>query len=405
MTELRELFEETVGAPPPSQLTAGEVYQAGRRRHRVRTALAAAGAAVVVAAVLMVGGGQLLPGRSGQDLPAGDPPTPPASSGTPVQWAGAGDATHLYLARMACATPSASCPKTLFQLHGSGDGGRTWTTRGAPLQVNQLAVVGPETLLASVFTDRTPTLTASTDGGRTWGRLREGPAVERVPDGSVAVCWARSDEPCTVWSVDPAAGRLAPLRTQPALAAVANDLVPAGDGRRIWVRGTDPATGRPAVADSADAGHSWSVQVFADAPACRPEGCQPPSLATGAATAYAVVTGASARAVYRHTSEDGRWTRLSGVDGVPAGNLDAGDRSFVASDGTPVLCVTVTQPDGRDGCQFWAGRDGRYERVDLDGLPATVYSFRRAADGSLYTHSYTTDRLYVSANGWTWSAR
>ncbi|MGN9909744.1 hypothetical protein ACTMTJ_19545 [Phytohabitans sp. LJ34] len=404
MTELRELFEEAVGAPPPSHLTAGDVYKTGRRRHRVRTALAAACAAAV-AGVLLAGGGLLLPGRSGQDLPAGDPPTPPAVSGTPVQWAGAADATHLYLARMGCATPSTSCPKTISQLYGSGDGGRTWTRRGAPLQAPRLAVVGPQTLLASVFTGRAQTLTASTDGARTWHRLREGAAVDAVPGGSLAVCWAPSGESCTLWSVDPAGGRFAPLRVQPALVADPADLVPAGAGDRIWVRGTDPATGRPAVAVSADAGHSWSVQVFADAPACRSEGCRPPYLATDGATAYAVVAGASARAVYRHTTEDGRWTRMSAVDAVPAGRLDAGDRSFVAADGTHVLCETVTLPDGRDGCRFWAGRDGAYQTVEPTGLPATVYPFHRAADGSLYTFSYTTDRIYLSADGWTWSAR
>jgi len=404
MTGLRELFEDAVGTPPPSHVLAGEVYTAGRRRHRLRTTLAAA--AALVAGVLMVGGGLLLPGRASQSLPpAGDPTTPPAATGAPVQWAGAADAAHLYLARMACAKPSLSCLKTTVQLRGSGDGGRTWTDRGTPLDAFRLAVAGPETLLASVFAgggDRT--LTASTDGGRTWAPLREAPAVDALPAGSVAACWARSGEPCTLWAVDPAGRRLAPLRHQPDLLASPDDLLPPGEGGRIWVRGNDVATGRPAVAVSADAGRSWSVRAFPDAPACSPGSCLPAYLATGGSRAYAVAVGATARAVYRYAA-DGHWEPVTGAGAVPAGHLGAGGHAFVAADGTHVLCETVPQPDGRDGCRFWAGRDGTYQEADLAGLPATVYQIRRAADGSFYTHSYTTDRLYVSADGWTWSAR
>ncbi|MFD0745118.1 hypothetical protein ACFQ1L_27340 [Phytohabitans flavus] len=290
-------------------------------------------------------------------------------------------------------------------MRGSDDGGRTWTDRGEPIDVYELSVAAAETLLASVNTGSggTRLLTASTDGGRTWRRLHEALTVDAVPSGSVPVCWARSGEPCTLWSVDPVAGRMAPLRDQPALVPTHDELLPVRWSGRIWVRGSDPVTGRPAVAASADAGRTWSVHVFADAPPCPSEGCLPIYFALGSQTAYVVTVGASARAVYRYTS-DGRWERVSGAERVPADRLGAGGPSFVAADGTHVLCETVTQPSGLDGDRFWAARDGTYKPVELRGLPATVYPIKRTQDGWLYTHSYTDQRLYGSTDGWTWSA-
>ena len=377
MTDIRELLEGAVGEPPPSRLTAGPLYAAGRRRHRIRTVTTAALAALV-AGVLAIGGGLLLPGGSDRSLPPGGDPTPSATPpAVPINWTGAADAGHLYLARMAC--PDLACPKTVVQLRGSSDGGRTWSDRGTPINWAGLAVVGPETLLASVSTGQsgTRTLSASTDGGRTWREVREGLTVDAVPSGSVAACWAGSGEPCALWAVDPVAGRMSPLRRQPDLAADPNGLLPPRADGRIWVRGTDPATGRPAVAASADEGATWSVRVFGDAPAT------PAELAISGSQVYAV----AGDAVYRHGA-DNSWDRVSTVE-------PARTHAFVTADGTLVLCAVVPQPDGRDGCRFSA---------TLEGLPATVYHIRRAADGWLYTHGYTDLRLFGSADGWTWSA-
>lgn len=402
MNDLRELFDGAVGTPPPSRLMAGDVYAAGRRRHRLRTASATA--AAVLAGVLMVGGGLLLPGRMNHSLPPADAPSTAATpADEPIQWAGAHDADHLYLSHMAC--PAGDCPKTTVQLRGSRDGGETWTDRGEPFDTFGLAVAGPETLVSSrhVEAGGRRTLAVSIDGGSTWRLPREEAAVDTVPAGWLVTCWAASGEPCTLWTVHPDGDRRAPLRHQPALVANPDDLLPQRAGDRIWVRGNDPVTGRPAVAVSADAGRTWSVQVFADAPGCHPEGCWPAELATGGSHAYVLAVGESARAVYRLT-ESGGWQPVSGVDRVPVERRDAPTPSFVARDGTHVLCETVSQPDGRDGCRFWAGRDGTYQPVELTGLPATVYPIRRTPDGWFFTYSYTDRRLFGSTDGWTWSA-
>ncbi|GAA4446035.1 sialidase family protein [Phytohabitans houttuyneae] len=402
MNDLRELFDEAVGTPPPSHLSAGEVYAAGRRRHRLRTASATA--ATVLAAVLVVGGGLLLPGRLSQSLPpADDPPTAATPAREPIQWAGAWDADHLYLTHLAC--PDHSCPKTTVRVRGSGDGGRTWTDRGEPVDAYGFAVAGPDTLVAIRPSGATGgrRLAVSTDGGRGWRVVRDAPAVDAVPAGGAVACWADAGEPCTLWALDPDGGTRAPLRHQPALLASGDDLLPQRSGGRIWVRGLDPATGRPAVAVSGDGGRTWSAHTFADAPACHSEGCRQPELATGGPHAYALAVGASARAVYRYADGDG-WARVTGVDRVPTERLDTHAPSFVAGDGTHVLCETASLPDGRDGCRFWAARGGTYATVALTGLPATVYPIRRTAGGWFYTYSYTDRRLFGSPDGWTWSA-
>jgi hypothetical protein len=426
MSGLRELFEEAANSSaPPSRLTAEQVYAAGRRRRRRRSALAGGAAAatcfaaVAVIALLAPEASQVVARKPSAGGTASDAQRMPGpgllpEAGERIQWAGAADAQHLYLmlsTLSSCAAPP--CAKTIMQVVGSDDGGHTWSNRGAPINVASVAVLGADQLVATVLVEapkpNTQTLQVSVDGGRSWQPTGGAPAVAAVPAGSAAVCWpdkdgARQAEApgCALYALDPVSRRLARLSAQPPL-TVTDDLRIEASAGRLWAPGIDPATNRPAIAVSADAGRNWSTHVFADAPGCAVDGCPPPSLATGTGgTAYAVVSGDRARAVYRHSAgQAGGWQRVAAADRVPFERADTS--SFVTADGTHVLChVAASRAQGVAGCRFWALGDA-YQPVQLDGLPDTVYLIRRTADGLFYTYSYTDNVLYGSRSGWLWS--
>jgi hypothetical protein len=426
MTELRELFGEAANsASPPSRLVADEVYAAGRRRRR-RSVLAAGAAAVAtgvvvaIAAIATTGAAQVVTrepsvGGAASTSQQASPGVLP-HSGERIQWAGAADAQHLYVTMSTQAScTQAPCAKSVVQLVGSADGGRTWTDRGAPINAVQFGVLGPDALTAAVLPAQpgTGSLTpqTSTDGGRTWHTPERGPAVGAVPTGSVAVCSSDPDAapkagtPCTLHALDPVAHRIAPLTSQPPLTPTDELLVEQSAGQ-LWAPGTDPATGRPAVAVSADAGRTWATQVFADAPTCLAEGCRPPYVATGGRAVYVVIVGAQHHAAYRYSADGGRWQRVPGADSVPEDRLTGGVQSFVTADGTHVLLEVVTKRgQGVDGFRFWAARgaSAAYQPVELEGLPATVYPIRRTPVGWYFTHSYTDNAIYGSTDGWHWS--
>ncbi|NBE85211.1 beta propeller repeat protein [Micromonospora rubida] len=416
MTELRDLFEAAANsAPPPSRLVADELYAAGRRRRRRQTA---ANFAVAVALVMTAGTGiaamvsqeRSVRGETGvgrQSVPGVLP-----HGGERIRWAGAADARHLYLSMSTqprCAT--GPCVKTVVQLVGSDDGGRTWSDRGGPIDAASFEVLGPSRLLAVVLHGSQRTLQTSTDGGRTWHMLDRVPPVAAVPTGSIAMCWPEPNKaasPCRMHALDPGSHRIAPLTNQPAL-TLSDDVRVEESAGRLWASGIDPPTGRPGVAVSRDAGGTWSTHVFADAPSCARDRCLAPYLATGdGATGYSVVVGAQHRAVYRYvddgSQDGGSWQRVSGADSVPA-DQSRSPQSFVTSDGTHVLFESVPQRDrDLDGYRWWAaGSDGTYEAVEPDGLPATVYPIRRTSDGWFYTTSYDDEVLYGSTDGWHWS--
>jgi hypothetical protein len=425
MTRLRELFEEAANLPaPPSWSTADEVYAAGRRRRRRRSAAAVASCAVlaVVVALVTAGVAQMITREPfGGEAATADARLPGPGTlphvGERIQWAGAADAQHLYLGLSTSSSCTAApCAKTVLQLVGSGDGGRTWSDRGAPINVASVAVLGNNRLVAAVLAgtpgSSTRTLQVSTDGGRSWQPTGRGSPVLAVPAGSVAVCWPDGDGSrqaeslgCAVQALDPVSRRLARLMAQPPL-TFDEDLLIEESAGKLWVPGVDPATGRPGVAASANGGRTWSTRVFADAPACAAESCTAPLVATGAGgAAYAVVTGERAQAVYRHSSGLGAdgWQRLTGAGRVPY-ERPGGAFSFVTADGTHVLGqIAAQRGNGVDDYRFWANRSDAYEPVELDGLPATVYAIRRTTDGWFYTHSYTDGVLYGSDDGWHWS--
>ncbi|MEU5938993.1 hypothetical protein ABZ807_07340 [Micromonospora sp. NPDC047548] len=408
MTGLRELFEDAADSSPrPSRLMAEEVYDAGRRRHRRRRTATTVAGASALATVAVVAVNLLAPAPPPVDGPpiasrttaAGDPDP---ASGRRIQWAGAADREHLYLSLSSCT--GGPCQKQTVALVGSTDGGRTWSDRGMPITVSALAVLGPDALIAAVPSSRPGTdgtLLASLDGGHTWAAAQSAGTAGAVPVGGTAICWSpRAGTPCTLHAVDPATRRVTPLAAQPPLTMRTDELRIEESTGRLRVAGTDPATGRPAVSTSTDAGRSWSTHVFADAPACPKEGCEAPLLAvTGTATTYAVATAGGVRAAYRAEDPGGRWQRLTDA-GLPDGQATTG--AFVTADGTHVLFQLVNGR-GADAHRYWAARDGgAYQVVELDGLPTTAGPVRRTPDGWFYAPN-TDGTLYGSTDGWRWS--
>jgi hypothetical protein len=414
MTDLPELLEQVAEGPAPaSRLTADELFTSGRRRLRRRRWIAVGGAtaAVVVATVAALSATSVLTARPRQATPPADrgtsvvrqEPRPGVSgAGAIIQWVGAADAGHVYLAYIHC--EHSSCRKGSFDLVGSDNGGHTWSDRTTGLAADGWQVVGPETVLATRESTRELPLVSS-DGGRSWSDSAVRSPTKVVPDGGAVICHSTDGHaPCRLYAVDPRAGWLAPLSAQPTLKFDQSTSSIVDVGVRLWVTGTDRASGRPAVAVSLDRGRTWSAHVFAELAACRAASCSAPALATAdGKTVYVMVADPAGhrRLVYR--SSDGRsWSRLD------AGNVPYGrgmNRSFVASDGSHVICVLGQRGQDVDECQFLAAKRGAgYRPTELDGLPAAAGDVGRTPDGWYYAVSYApTSTLYGSRDGLHWS--
>jgi photosystem II stability/assembly factor-like uncharacterized protein len=411
MTDLHELLQQAAEGPAPaSPLAADELFAEGRRRHRRRRRMVVGGAiaAAVLATVGTLTATSTLTALPRQEEPPADrgpsvvrqEPRPGVSGpGAIIQWAGAADAEHVYLAYIHCG--GSPCRKDSFDLVGSDDGGHTWSDRTTGLAVTDWRVIGPGTLLATRRS--TMELLTSVDGGRTWSELATRSSVKAVPDGGELICrFANGDSPCRLHAVDPRAGWLAPLSTQqPLRLDQFTSIVDVGG--RLWLTGTNRATGRPAVAVSVDRGRTWSTHAFTEPQACS-SACGAPSLATADGKTVYVMIGDTAmlqRFVYR--SNDGQsWSRLD-TGNVPYGREPGW--SFVASDGSHVICAIGQRGQDVDECQFRAARDGTgYQRAELDGLPTPVHQVERAPDGWFYAVSYApTSALYGSRDGLHWS--
>jgi hypothetical protein len=413
MTNLNELLQQAAEGPAPANpLAAGELFAAGRRRHRQRRRMVVGGAiaAAVFALAGALGATTTFTAQSRDGVPPADrgtsavrqEPRPGVSgAGALIQWVGAADAEHVYLAYLHC--EGSPCRKDSFDVVGSDDGGHTWSDRASRLVADDWRVVGPGTLLATRESAMKPPL-ASMDGGRTWSDLAVRPATKAVPEGGALICHSTAqDTPCQLYAVDPAAGWFAPLSTQPTLTPDQSSSIVDANGR-LWVTGTDQASGRPAVAVSLDRGRTWSPHVFAELAACTAQSCPAPALATAdGKTVYVMVPDPAGRERIVYRSNGGRsWSRLDAGD-VPYGR--GMGWSFVASDGSHVICALGERGQDVDECEFWSAKDGAaYQRTELDGLPNSANAVRRAPDGWYYAVSYgTNSTLYGSGDGLHWS--
>jgi hypothetical protein len=386
VTEIHELLQELADTPaPPSSFGAEQTFAAGRqRRRRRRTVLSVIAAAVAVA---LVGGGTAVAtiGRGAEPQPAESATTRPdprpgaASPGTIVQLIQAADAQHLYLAYMHCT--GSACTKTLFDLVGSDDGGRSWSTRAEGLGAYSLQTAGAGQLVSVAGTK----VLGSTDGGRTWAELTvDTGSAASLPEGGTLTCRATGGErPCQLSVVKLAERRVVPLAAQPPI-ATGPQAVQSFPGGRIWAYGNDPVTGSTAVASSVDGGQHWSAKAFDHAS----------GLSTVDGRTVYVTT---EDRVYRF--DGGGWTVMDAAD-MPAGV--APRWSYVAADGSIIVCTTAARSDDT---QYWkSDGKGPFSRVQPAGLPDRVREVRRTPGGWYYTSQVGTHEQHIfgSTDGLRW---
>lgn len=384
-------------------------FAAVRRRTwlRTRQRRAMAGAAFGVAALLALGGYAITRPGGGPVGPAEASPSAVVEAPERIHWATARDADHLYAQVADCA----SCRPRLM---ASDDGGRTWQERPAyaalkeSASLSDLIVLGPRILalglpakLGRNEKDSGAKRKISTDGGATWRDLRVSPTpVSAAPAGTWLVdCFT---DGCGLHAVDAATGTLAPLATQPALAQYVTVDAPVGAG--LWVKGLDPATGRPAVAVSRDRGQTWTVTVFTtESPAPSPDGRTPrrylPDIATAdGRTVYTTIerTDDGFAHLYRSTDGGATWQRTN-PDGPPSGLPFVTTSSFVTADGAHVMVLQ----EG-DTSVAWISSDGRtYAPLAVAGAPAKSAILPTVIDKDHYLW-HDGQALYLSEDGRSW---
>ncbi|MBE1489419.1 sialidase family protein [Plantactinospora soyae] len=389
-----------------------------RRRRRAT----ASSAAAVVAALFATSLGYATAGG-----PQAPDPTPSVSAVPDVGWPRvtsvvATGSTDLY----AVFEPCRDCAA---QLYASDDAGASWQRRAAPprsaddvggmlVSLGGNALAWRESrrvlLLEEVEVGRLPSTTQSptvppsppapdrlwitVDGGRTWRRPVVDPKpVTAVPPGTRPVdCQlVGRPSPCKIYAVDPVSGRFAPLVRQPGITVEARwtDRVVVPLGAQLWVPGLDPASGRPAVASSADGGRTWNTTVFGGGEQERNPALSTVTAGTGD-TAYALVyRDDHSRDPYRTTDGGATWRPVRGgaLTDIPA-------RGLVTTDGAHVVRSSQGFQVSRDG--------GRYQPATLPGYPADLLQptagevpVPQAAKRYLvWSESY----LYLSDDGWTW---
>jgi hypothetical protein len=429
VTEIRELFDEAVSAPPPSRLTADSVYRVARTQ-RLRAV------AAMVSLVVAVAGGITVAGA----LATGHGANPPAGTAPPgtVVWAGRGDATHLYVLTNACPesippTPGPTVPvhpatAQCARLLGSDDAGATWTFRSG-LATDGLTVLGPRTLLyldlsslvtATPATGQTYQLQLSTDGGLTWRPLpADGPPVSALPPGGTVYGYGQPGE---IKVYDPAQERLRPLTAGPDLYG-GLDVIPVGDGRTLWLYGLDPQQLHPAMAVSHDGGAQWTDHLLPDSDSAVSVDITPPTpgglvpqIALGAVS---VLRDAGGRTGYVGYYDSHRTTVEPGIPGTEGWGVlrafrttDGGDtwapisadatlpsysQGWVTADGRIVLDLSDRKIGDLLGDEFIVSPDGLTWSVGRPpGLPADL-----TAAGA--TFAYTGHAVYTSTDGWTWT--
>jgi hypothetical protein len=204
----------------------------------------------------------------------------------------------------------------------------------------------------------------SRNGGLSWRQVVvDTQPVAAVPDGVTPIDCALVDFTCRVGVIDPVTARFAPLAVQPSGITVEDrwtDMVDVPFDGRLWVPGLDPATGKPAVATSSDAGRTWHTHVFTEAVRA-PEGtggpAQPRVAAGPGKVAYVLTYRSNAEYDVHHTTDGGSTWR----DGDKIG-ISLPSTGFVAADGSHIV---TSDHDG-----LVAGRGtGRYAPVTLPRYP------------------------------------
>ncbi|MET7425074.1 hypothetical protein [Dactylosporangium sp. NPDC005555] len=428
MTDLADLLDDLARTPAPaSRLRPGDMYAAGRRRHRrtVTAMVTAAGAAVVTLvagvafATLDRSPGPVQhepqPGQTGQPAPTEPAPTEAARDyHGAVAAAAASDPDHLYAVVLDCGTATTSPPDWYScqrDLLASGDAGRTWQMRNRDF--GSFDSIRLTALPGGVLVARAEKLISggalpasggyvSVDGGRTWKvvELQDAPVSQLAAGGWVEWSW---DATAGIWAGDPGLARYTLMADPPALkftgTAVRNAV-----GGAWWLDGVDPATGQPAVAISVDAGRNWSTHVFTDIPVAENSGYSVGSATLDGRTGYVVsMTGHGIDGggrVWVHRTTDGGKTWQQVEHGGTAPWSYGGGLSYLTPDGGHVI-VNLGGRDGRRS--FSISRDGaRYTQVTLAGLPEDdLAELPRPVPGGGYLAS-TIDAVYVSSDGLQW---
>ncbi|MGW2015430.1 WD40/YVTN/BNR-like repeat-containing protein [Streptomyces sp. NPDC001927] len=358
-----------------------------RRVHRLH------GVAGVVVALLMVaactGEGTSAPGKgSSTSLPgkggsggsgAGAPPRIPSAEGVPG-WShspgfavdGSGFALLADCVEDAGAPESGFCRQPVAVLDR---GAKSWVLRRSPLSEvpstdgisADLKVLGPGRALIEEggATPETRRTWFTRDGGRSWrqGDARTSGTAPVIPAGAVLTtdCAEPAGPPtrdeCArerLVVIDPGDGRRRALAQGPPLGARPRPAEVAEPDGSWWVSGTDPLSGRAAVAVSRDQGRSWSLSRL---PSPTTEPGWYTSVAVGQDAVYAAEMGElkggnpvknPMRALHRSLDGGRTWERMWTTGPVdeprtlqglplpgPAGRvlITAEDREFVSVDG------------------------------------------------------------------------
>jgi photosystem II stability/assembly factor-like uncharacterized protein len=425
--DLRAMLDElATDNEPPTQLSADGAYTAGRRRTRVRavgggTLGAAAVAGLVVAVTTLVG-------------PPGATPAPAASSDAApiaaavngISWVSAADAEHLYASVVRCpgGRPSAGCPE---QLLGSDDGGRTWTLRSATHVPTSAFFAGPSTLVGrdisvwggtGVPVKNPAELIVSTDGGRNWQDMTDSTTpVASVPSGGFATCGPTAVEAtertyrvrCTVYAVDPAARRAAPLANQPPLATIdplttVRSLGGRTAGAALWLTGSQGAhVGNGlSVAVSRDGGRTWRTTAV-------DPGCSALSELwhSAGATAKVICPAHNDGVPHAFRTDDygATWHEMTLPRQLP--HVDANEEYDIrfTVDGGP---LGLLFPADESGVRLWTLPDGSSSWVPVatTGLAPYAEAIENTPDGGYVAYSGTRDSFtfYRSSDLHTWTA-
>lgn len=425
--DLREMFDElATDREPPTRLSADNAYTAGRRRTRVRALTSAALAAAAVAGAV-VAVTTLVGPPKGTPAPAGSSDAAPVGAKfNGVTWATAVDAKHLYAAVLRCPDNGqlGVCPR---QLLGSDDGGRTWTVRSTTDVPGSAYFAGPNTLVAqgggsldaSGFPRKNSTqFIVTTDGGRHWHDITEATTpVTSVPSGGFAACGPETMATngntdrlsCTVYAVDPAARRAAPLANQPAVDSIDPSLTVTSlggtkAGEALWVTGWSgggPGAGL-SVAVSQDAGRTWRTTAVDPSCVSRAELWH-----SDGATAKVICPGHKDGTPHVFSTDDygARWREMALPGPLPFVNAtdEYGIRFTV--DGT---VLGLQFPMDESGVRLWTLPDGSpsWVRIVTTGLAPYAQVIENTPDGGYVAYSDSRDKFtfYRSSDLRTWTA-